>query len=227
VTILITAVAAALVGALGPFVLNRLPEPDEPDPDKIAYATLARTRMLAPGLAAAAAVMAGLVAWRIENSELLAVWVVVTGVGAWLSFVDWHTRLLPYRLVVPTYLLTLFLVALASLIAGDWSILVKALVGNVVVYVTFRLLYWVAARFFRGGFGYGDVRWSAVLGLALGALGASETIVGMYAGFLLGAVCGLVLSRLKVVDAKGFAFGPYMVVGAVIGVVWGPAIYSI
>ena len=30
----------------------------------------------------------------------------------------------------------------------------------------------------------------------------------MYAGFLLGAVFGLVLSRLKIVDPKSYAFGP-------------------
>ena len=61
---------------------------------------------------------------------------------------------------------------------------------------------------------------------ALGALGTNDVLVGMYAGFILGAVFGVVLSRLKIVDSKSYAFGPYMVVGAVIGAAWGSALYG-
>ena len=42
---------------------------------------------------------------------------------------------------------------------------------------------------------------------------------------MLGAVGGLVFSRLGWVDRKGFAFGPYMVVGAIVGAAWGPSIW--
>ena len=67
-------------------------------------------------------------------------------------------------------------------------------------------------------------------GLALGYLGWSEWVVGIYGGFLLGAVIGGVLSLLKVVDRKGYPFGPFMLVGALVGVVVGQplidALYS-
>jgi len=222
VTIAIAALAAALLGAAGPWVLRRLPEPPEPDDDKVLYAELARTRGLAVGLALGAAAMASLVAWRIEHVELLPVWVLVTGVGSWLVFIDWRTRLLPYLVVAPTYLATYALVGLGAILLQDVDVLVDALVANVVVYVIFRVLYWIA----RGAFGFGDVRLSGVLAPALGALGTHQVLVGMYAGFLLGAVFGLVLSRLKIVDSKSYAFGPYMVVGAVIGATWGPALYG-
>ncbi|MEO7398529.1 MAG: hypothetical protein ABIW84_08200, partial [Ilumatobacteraceae bacterium] len=101
------------------------------------------------------------------------------------------------------------------------------LVASIVVYLIFRVLYWLGGRFFGGAFGYGDVRLSGVLAVGLGALGASEVFVGMYAGFILGAVLGVLLSLLKIIDSKGYAFGPYMVVGAVIGAAWGPAIYAV
>lgn len=224
--ILIAAVAAAVVAALGPEVLRRLPEPAEPDLDGPRYAELAELRFVRVGLALCAAVMAGLVAWRIDEPQLLPVWVAIAAAGSWLAFIDWHTRLLPYAIVAPLYLTALALVALGALLLDDRDVLVHAVVANAVVYLLFRVFYWVATRFFHGAFGYGDVRLSGVLALALGALGTSEALVGIYAGFILGAVLGIVLSRLRVVDAKGYAFGPYMVVGAVLGASWGPVLYA-
>ena len=128
--------------------------------------------------------------------------------------------------MAPAYLVTLALVGVGAFLMDDPDVFVRALVANVVVYVIFRVLYWIGGRFFGGAFGYGDVRLSGMLALGLGALGGNEVIVGMYAGFVLGAVLGLVLSRLRIVDAKGFAFGPYMVVGAVVGAAWGSAVYG-
>lgn len=223
----IAALVAAAIGALGPEAMRRIPEPPEPDDDKIAYATLAGTRLLRVGLAVGAALMAALVAARIDHVELVPVWVVVAGVGAWLAFIDWHTRLLPYLVVAPLYVVTLLLVGLGALLLDDRAVLVHALVANVVVYVVFRVFHWIGTRFFGGAFGYGDVRLSGVLGLALGALGSSEVLVGMYAGFILGGVFGIVLSRLHLVDARSYAFGPYMVVGAVLGAAYGPALYRV
>ncbi|MET0928778.1 MAG: A24 family peptidase [Aeromicrobium sp.] len=223
----LAAVAAALIGAMGPVALRRLPEPPVPDDDKVPYAVLAERRLLWLGLALGAAAMAAVVAWRIDDPELVPVWVVLAGVGSWLAYVDWHTKLLPYLVVAPLYVVTLVLVAVGALLLDDRDVLVRAVIANVVVYLIFRLFHWIGNRFFGGAFGYGDVRLSGVLGLALGALGGSEVLVGMYAGFILGAVLGIVLSRLRIVDAKGYAFGPYMVVGAMIGAAFGPALYAV
>lgn len=224
VTVATAALVAALIGAGGPFVIARLPEPPDPDDDKIAYAELARARHLALWFAASAAVMAGVAAWQVPL-ELVPVWVLFAGVGSWLAYVDWRTRLLPFLFVAPMYVATLLLVVLGALLLDDWSILVKALIGNAAVFVAFWLVYQVGKLFGGGAFGYGDVRLSGVVGLALGALGAAETLTGTYGGFVLGAVGGLAFSRLGWVDRHGFAFGPYMVVGAVIGAAWGPAIW--
>lgn len=226
-TVVLAALAAALLGAAGPYVMRRMPEPDEPADDKILYAKLADAPLLAPALAIAAAVMAGLVAWRIDVPELVPVWVLVAGVGSWLTYIDWRTKLLPFVIVAPTYLATLLLVGLGAVLLKESEVFTRALVANIVVYVIFRVLYWLGGRFFGGAFGYGDVRLSGVLALALGSLGGSAVFVGMYAGFILGAVLGILLSLLKVIDSKAYAFGPYMVVGAVIGAAWGSAIYSV
>ena len=223
-TIAIATVTAALLGAAGPFVIARLPEPPDPDDDKVAYAELARDRRLSWWFAGSAAAMAGVAAWRVPP-ELAPVWVLFAGVGTWLAYVDWRTRLLPFLFVAPMYLATLALVVLGALLLDDWGVLVAALIGNVVVFAVFWIVYQIGRMFGGGAFGYGDVRLSGVVGLALGALGSAETLTGTYGGFVLGAIGGLVFSRLGWVDRKGFAFGPYMVVGAIVGAAWGPSIW--
>ena len=69
--------------------------------------------------------------------------------------------------------------------------------------------------------GYGDVRLSGVLGIVLGYLGWGELLLGVYAGFLLGGIGGVVLSALRIVERKVYPFGPFMLLGAVVGVLWG------
>ena len=234
-TVVLSVIAAALLGAAGPRVLAVLPEPEPldeatddaavaPDDVKPLYADLARTPGLALWLGLGAAVLAGLSTYPLRDEPSFApVWVLFSGVGAWLAYVDWNTRLLPFMLTVPLHVGVLLLVALAALIQQDWSVLVHGLVGNVVVFAIFWILWFIGSRFRGGALGYGDVRLGAVIGLALGPLGSTTTTVGGYAGFLLGAVGGVVLSALKIVNPRSFAFGPYLVVGAALGVALAPA----
>lgn len=213
------AVAAGFIGACGPSVLARIPEPAEPADGKKLYADLATTPRLSLWLSLGAAIAAGLVASRIDIAWLVPVWVVVAGVGTWLAFIDWHTRLLPFVIVYPFNVVVFVLLIPAAMAEGDWSILQRGLIAGIVVYLIFRLMY----RLSSNGVGYGDVRLSFGLGLALGALGAAEVFWGLWIGFALGAVCSIVLSLFKLVDRKGFAFGPYLILGAIVGALWSPA----
>ena len=70
--------------------------------------------------------------------------------------------------------------------------------------------------------GYGDVRLSGVLGIALGYLGWGELLVGLYAGFLLGGGRLVPLRLLRIAKDRHFPFGPFMLLGALVGVVLGP-----
>ncbi|HWV27620.1 MAG TPA: A24 family peptidase [Aeromicrobium sp.] len=225
-TIAVAVVAAAVVAALGPWAVAHLPEPTRPAEGKPLYVDIAHRRGARWWMVVPAAVAAGLVAWRVETVEILPAWVLLCGVGGWLAFVDWHSHYLPFRITAPLYLGVWLLVGLAAVLLGDRDVAARALVANVVVYLVFRLIYWVAARFLGGAFGFGDVRLAAILAVALGPLGREATLVGLYAGFVLGAVLGLVLQRLKVVAPGEIAFGPYLLAGAVVGAAWGPAFYG-
>ena len=248
-----TAAAMAALGAAGglgvPALIGRIPEPpseeeqvDEADavapgdvteglappeaPDDVVeeakelYVSIAAIRGLGWRCAVASALAAGVVGARIGWSWELLFLMYLVPVGVALAVVDWRTRLLPTRVIAPSYAVVTVLVLLAALLTGDGHDLVRAGWGWVVGGGTFLLLWLIYPR----GMGYGDVRLSGVLGIALGYLGWGELLVGVYAGFLLGGIGGTLLTLLRIVDRRAYPFGPFMLLGALIGVVWGASI---
>ena len=212
------AVLAALLAWIAPRVVVALPEPEEPAEDKRTYAELGAAAGVGLRLAAVAALAAAGVGLVLGIDGVVAVWVYVCAVGTVLAYVDWHTKLLPFRLVAPSYVIVAVLVSLAALVERDVDMLVRAAAGWLLAFGAFVLMWLVYSK----GIGYGDVRLSGVLGMALGAVGWQELLVGMYAAFLFGAVGGGLLSLARKVDRKGYPFGPFMVFGAWFGVVTGP-----
>jgi leader peptidase (prepilin peptidase) / N-methyltransferase len=231
-TALACALYGLLVGQLVPTLIARIPEP-EPDPmpvqerdatdkldqpEKVLYADIARRRGLRWRASVATAVVAGLLGAGVGWTPALSFLLYLAPVGVALAVVDWHTRLLPTKVIAPSYAVVAVLAALSAWVEGDLDALVTAGLGWLVAGGTFFLLWFIYPR----GMGYGDVRLSGVLGIALGYLGWAELLVGVYAGFVIGALGGLGLSLLRIVDRKAYPFGPFMLVGAVVGVLLGP-----
>jgi leader peptidase (prepilin peptidase)/N-methyltransferase len=70
--------------------------------------------------------------------------------------------------------------------------------------------------------GFGDVRLAALIGLYLGWLGLLQVPIGLFLGFLLGAVVGsvaLVASRSGL--RTKIPFGPFLAAGAILAVLVG------
>lgn len=234
----VTAAATGLLGIasgpLVPWLIGRLPEP-EPEPEegaeedaeeKEAYADIAARPGLAAKAAAAGAVAAGLLGLALGWTWALLVVLPLVPVSVALAVVDWRTRLLPRLLVLPALAGSVVTVAVSWALSGfdgGSGTVVRTLAGCAAAFVVFFVLWFVYPR----GMGFGDVRLSALLGLVLGHLGWSEWLVGLYGGFLLGAVIGGVLSLLKVVDRKGYPFGPFMLVGALVGVLAGQPVIDL
>lgn len=207
---------AACLGWLGRPVMVLLPEsPDAPQyaPSPIA---ISRVRHLGWWLAGVAFVLVLVVAAAIPV-HLLPAWIIVCGVGTWLAYIDWHTHVLPTRIVGPLFGVTAVVILIEAWLVADVGIFVRALVGSALAYTSFWCFWWVAERRRPGSFGFGDVRFSAPLGLVLGSLGPWAAPVGLYLGFVVGAVIGVVLKARG--ESDGFAFGPAMLAGAVIGAV--------
>lgn len=245
-TAAVTAAAGFAGGLAVPALIARIPEPeseeqevDEADttspedltqdlapavePDSVVeepkelYVSVAAIPGLAWKAAIAAAAAGGLVGARVGWSWELLFLMYLVPVGVALAVVDWRTRLLPTKVIAPSYAVVATLCGVAAALDGSWDDLARAGWGWAVAGGTFLLLWLVYPR----GMGYGDVRLSGVLGIALGFLGWGELLVGVYAGFLLGGIGGTLLTLLRIVDRRAYPFGPFMLLGALVGVVWG------
>lgn len=235
---LLALVLGALVGWFLPLLIASLPEPapstDANPTDTGARATLPappakvlyRDLAARPGLSGRMSMATGLVAAvlvvGVGIEPALAVLLPLVPIGVALTVIDWHTTLLPTRIIAPTYVLVIVAIGLAGVLSSDTSAIVRAGFGWLVMGGFFFVLWLIYPR----GLGYGDVRLSGVLGLALGYLGWPALVIGMYAAFLIGGLGGALLGVLRIVDRKRFPFGPFMLVAAVVGVLFGPAIAS-
>lgn len=243
-TALVALLAGLVVGWFVPHLIAAVPEPepepeDEPEggeerdaevedgrpglppaPPKPLYVDLAARRGTGLRAALATAVVAGSLAATTGPDPALIVLLPLVPIGVALAIIDWHTTLLPTKIIAPTYGLVVACVLVAGFVGDDRDPVVRSALGWLVMGGFFVLLWLVYPR----GLGYGDVRLSGVLGLALGFAGWPELVIGMYGAFLIGGLGGGLLGLLKIVQAKRFPFGPFMLVAAVLGVIFGPAI---
>lgn len=208
------AFSAGVLGWLGKPVMMLLPESVDAHPDAPRYSDIARTPNLGWWLAGAAAVAAALVA-SVVPLYLMPAWLLVCSIGAWLAYIDWRAMLLPRRIVHSLTVATAVLVVLEAWLASDVVLLLRAFGVAAVAYGSFYLIWMVAEKWRPGSFGYGDVRLAVPLAITLGSVGAGVAFIGLYGAFVLGAVAGLVRGNKS--PSQGFAFGPWMVLGAVLG----------
>lgn len=203
---------------LGPWLLRRIPEPElEEGETKTPYADLAGPRA-AYWCGAAAGVSGGLLGWSLGTSPALAAWLLLAVAGAVLGYIDTRTRFLPSSIIWPSYLLIGLALVMGAVASGEWGSLRRAALAGVIGFAVFYVLWFVFPR----GVGFGDVRLSGLLSMALGWLGWGELVTGLYGGFFLGAVLGIALTVAKVFKRRQmFPFGPFMLVGALVGVLAG------
>ena len=225
------AVAVAVLcgagGLLVPLLVAHTPEPEpvEGDEPKTPYAEVAARSRLMMWAALASILAGGVIGLSVGRDWSLLLLVPLVPVCVALAVIDWHTHLLPSRIVLPALAATVVLSGVVWLVDRDSDALVRALVGLVAVRSLFWLLWFIRAS----GMGFGDVRLSALLGLALGHLGWGELVVGVYSGFLVFGLPGLVVAvvrRDRQLLRTPFPFGPFMLLGAVAGIALGPAVWT-
>ncbi|MDT0415224.1 A24 family peptidase [Streptomyces sp. DSM 41982] len=148
----------------------------------------------------------------------LFVWLLLAPPGILLFRTDLRVQRLPDPLTLTTAPLAAALLGLAALHpehAGSWP---RALLGAVALAGGFAVLFLVSPS----GLGFGDVKLALLLGLALTWYGWGALFLGVFAGFLLAALYGLVLIALRRATRRtAIPFGPALLAGAYLGVLAG------
>jgi leader peptidase (prepilin peptidase)/N-methyltransferase len=135
-----------------------------------------------------------------------------------ISAVDLERYIIPNHIVYPTLALLIPLFVLASAVDHRWDALGKAAACGAFAFVGFFVLHVAVPK----GMGFGDVRLAGVIGLATGWLGYGHAFVGFFAGFVLGAVIGIIFIVATGGGRKTkIPFGPFLAAGAVLSIVWG------
>ena len=156
----------------------------------------------------------GIVAWILG----LVAFLYLAAISVALALIDLDTHTLPNRIVLPSYVVVIVLLGTASVLAGNYDQLLGAGIGMAALW----LAYLAMALAYPGGMGFGDVKLAGLLGLFLGWLGWGTLIVGGFAAFLLGGLfsIGLLVAR-KAGRKSGIPFGPWMLIGAWVGIFFG------
>ena len=176
--------------------------------------------------AANAALWAALSWWCLlagGPASLLPLLLIVSSACLALALIDLDVHRLPNAIVYPLYPVTVAGLALAGVISGEWHV-VGALVGAAIWTVTTGLLH-IATR--GRGMGLGDVKLSPVLGAIVGWIGVGASASGLLAAFVLGglvAVALLLVGRAR--RGTALAFGPFLILGAALGLTTGPALVA-
>ncbi|OEV04767.1 prepilin peptidase [Streptomyces oceani] len=177
-----------------------------------AYGPGARFFVLGGGL-----VCGGLTAVVGARPEL-AVWLLAVPIALLLAAVDRAVNRLPDVLTLPLAAGTTLLLGVAALLpgaGGDWP---RALLGGVALAAVYFVLFLISPS----GMGFGDVKLALALGVALAWYGWEVLLAGAFLGFaLLACYGGVLLATGRAERGAALPFGPFMVLGALVGVLLG------
>lgn len=141
-----------------------------------------------------------------------------------LTAIDLHTKRLPREITYTTIVIGAPLLTIAAFVVDEPRRIANALLGAVIATAVMLVLYLIS----RGGLGDGDVRLSPVLGLYLGWSNPGLTLVGIFFGFVIGAVVGV---ALMIVGRAGrrtaLPFGPFLAAGTLIAVFVGQSFVDV
>lgn len=155
---------------------------------------------------------------RLGLSAALPAHLFLAVIGIALCAVDLRSHRLPNTLTLPAYPVAGALLGAAAIADGDADAAWRALAGMVGLIAFYDLL----ARINPAGLGYGDVKFSGLLGLYLGWAGWSALVVGTLAAFAAGALAGLALILARRARmSSAMPFGPFMLAGALVGILAG------
>lgn len=129
--------------------------------------------------------------------------------------IDLRTKRLPREVTYAAIAAGFPLLVVASLVADEPRRIATALGGAALATAIMGAIHLAA----RGGLGDGDVRFAPLLGMYLGWQNPGVVPLGLFLGFIAGAVVGLVVMALGKAGRKtALPFGPFMALGTFVAV---------
>jgi leader peptidase (prepilin peptidase) / N-methyltransferase len=175
-----------------------------------------------PAVEAATGLLFAALAAAYGPSAVLPALLYVAAAGVALTLIDLDHHRLPDAIVLPSYPVLVVLLAVAGLATADPPVL-RALLSTGIWLAVYAAL-WSGTR--GRGMGLGDVKLSGLLGLLLGWLGWGPSVLGLFGGFAVGSVIGLVLIASGRLDRRTpVPHGPFMLVGAALGAFAGGSLW--
>lgn len=134
---------------------------------------------------------------------------------------DLKHYIIPNKVIYPTIGVVSLYIFLTGLFANNLSIIANHLIAGVLSFIFFFSIFF----FSKGrGIGFGDVRYSFLMGLLLGY---PDILVGLFLSFFIGAIIGVTLIAFKIKERKDMIpFGPFLVTGTFVAFFWGEIIIN-
>ncbi|MEO1058023.1 MAG: prepilin peptidase [Actinomycetota bacterium] len=134
------------------------------------------------------------------------------------TWIDLHTQRLPREITYVGLVLGAIALTVAAVVRDDperiWQMVLGAGIGLAVMWTIY-----VASK---GGMGDGDVRFAPLLGMYLGWLNPGLVPVGLFFGFVAGAVVGVaMMTRGEAGRRTALPFGPFLALGTVVAILVG------
>jgi leader peptidase (prepilin peptidase)/N-methyltransferase len=169
-------------------------------------------------------VVFALLGLRFSDSWALPAYLLFGAIIVVLSVIDLATLKLPRRIIHVGLVGGAVLLVVAALADGEPRRMWWAAAGAAIAFAFFFVVHLASPR----SMGFGDVRLSTLLGLHLGWLGLLHVPVGLFLGFLVGAVVGVALMAVGRAGRRtALPFGPFLALGSLVAVLVGDPIIDV
>jgi leader peptidase (prepilin peptidase)/N-methyltransferase len=169
------------------------------------------------------------VAWVLVGARLGLSWILPAFLAyattlAILSAVDLDERRIPNKVLGPMSLVAAGLLLVAALVEGKLGVVPRMVVGGLGYAAPMLLLALIAP----GSMGMGDIKLAAYIGAHLAWFSLTHVLAAAFAGFIIGALVGLLLIVLRKKGRKDTVpFGPSMAIGGFLPLFLGPSIPAV
>jgi leader peptidase (prepilin peptidase)/N-methyltransferase len=155
---------------------------------------------------------------------LIPLLLLVSAASIALFFIDLDTLTLPNVITYPLFIVSATYLTGLAFATKSWESLASAGLGALIYFGFFFLMWFLTGG---RGLGFGDVKLAPTLGALIGWFSAPAALVGIAGAFIIGGLpAGIAMATGIIKKGTQIPFGPMLLVGAWVGVLFGENILS-